>query len=1689
MKRKFTLLIAALALLTMIVQPGRAWGQTKGTETVSYGWETTDDATPWTISDAIVATSGQGNHGDYAGKISTNSTIVQFNDKVYVTSFSYAFKRTSNNNNYSVYIETSDDGSTWSIVDTQAMNTFTNGSYRTVTKEFDGTTELYVRFRCNNTTAIRYVDDVTITYATSASQLEPNDLTLLNTSTSLVFDLYNNAEPQVIHYTTSSTGEVSVVDNNYITAEVNQDNKTITVTPVAVTNGARVITVNQAADDTYASGSKTFTVIITDSTPTTGSDVTFDATTDQGDGSITKDGITFTCDSGILNNGTEYRLYKNSTTTFSIESGTITQIVFNCTSGNPASGFETQTGWTTDGNNGTWTGSATSVSFVASNKQVRATTIVVTVDNGGTPAPSITADNVSIEYNATSGSITYTINNGVEGGNLSAATDSDWLTLPETFASPIEFTCLANEAATERTATVVLTYAYGDSQTVNKNVTVTQAGDPNVTPTIAEVRAQGTGNVVTRGIVTSCVGTTGYIQDATAAICVYGAELTVGDEIRVSGTLSNYNGLLEITSPTVTVISQGNTTEPELMTIAEIVTSTNQGWYVRIEEATVTEISGQNTTIAQGDNTIVVRGITGVEYAVNDVLSLNGNIGCYNTTQIANPQNVEVQDAPAEPSVTVTPNVINAPAEGDEGTLALAYENITEFITFDFYFCDAEGEALQENPDWIDAEIQGNETYSLYYLIDANDGEARTTYIKVYTFDDDAEEVYDIVTVNQAEYVAPTYAELPFEFDGGRADIEGTDGLSQENLGTDYSSSPKLKFEKGNKDDDGLYSTLVLQFNERPGTLTFDIKGNSFSDGTFTVQTSEDGVTYTDLETYTELGNTQSEEFTNLGENVRYIKWIYTEKVNGNVALGNIKLAEYEAPVASITVDPDEVSVDAGEHDGTLGLTYENLTITDMSDFAIQYYDAEGKETDEPDWAEVVVAEQDPEMGEGYVVSYYMMENEGEARTTYFKVYAMGDNTELVYSNLVTISQAAQASEVYAISFYVNGEEDAELAANVPAGESITLPTASTYTPAGFVIVGWSTSNNSTVAVENPYTPTGSCNLYAIMQMNNGYEKVTENLNDWSGEYLIVYEDGNVAFDGSRETLDAAQNTIAVTIANNTIGANATTNASMFTIAAISEDVYSIQSASGYYIGRTNDANGLDSSTETVYANSISYDNGVNIISSGGAYLRYNSNSGQERFRYFKSSTYSSQKAIQLYKKTDASPATYNTIVNVTEETIIDEDIAETELVLVASGAVLTFNGQNNGSAANLIIEDGGQLVFSGDDVQATVKKQTIGGTKADMHWYTIASPVANNKFTEVDNLMIADPYVYDLYRYNETTSTWENYKEDDPAHAGFNPGDANSAFEAGRGYLYYNEAGSELSFAGTLNNDGVKYNLTAGSSEFTGINLIGNPFTQDITLANIEGEISEGGYVLNNANDWSADPNLTIKPCEGFLVQVATPQEITINKTTSSKSRANHDYIALTVTNNEYEDVAYALFSNGMGLNKINHRNADIPMIYIPQDGKNYAIATMSDNTEMFNLNFKAMTTGKYTLSYKAKGTYSYLHVIDRFTGEDIDMLVEGEYSFIGSSYDNDARFIVKLSYNANIGEFDTNSIFAYQNGDEIIVNGEGQLQVYDVMGRFVQCINVNGTESISASQFSDAVYIFRMIGETVKTQKIVVR
>lgn len=279
--------------------------------------------------------------------------------------------------------------------------------------------------------------------------------------------------------------------------------------------------------------------------------------------------------------------------------------------------------------------------------------------------------------------------------------------------------------------------------------------------TISEVRTKETGtSVFTQGIVTSCVGTTAFIQDNTAAICVYGDNnLVVGNEIKVQGTLSNYKGLLEITNPTYTIVSTGNTVTPEVKSIAEI-NNGIQGKLIQIENATVTSISDQNATIAQGNNTIEVRGITEVNFALDDIIILTGNIGCYNdVVQIVNPRDI-TKVTPLVALDPDTPNPIIIPYTGATDERVYIIDNGAADLGIVFYDAD-KTTPLQSAPSWYIYEGEGfDATCNVMYSIPENTtSEERTVYLKVWGAETqnahESERVYtDLITITQEAYVA-----------------------------------------------------------------------------------------------------------------------------------------------------------------------------------------------------------------------------------------------------------------------------------------------------------------------------------------------------------------------------------------------------------------------------------------------------------------------------------------------------------------------------------------------------------------------------------------------------------------------------------------------------------------------------------------------------------------------------------------------------------------------------------------------------------------------------------------------------------------------------------------------------------------------------------------------------------------------
>lgn len=145
------------------------------------------------------------------------------------------------------------------------------------------------------------------------------------------------------------------------------------------------------------------------------------------------------------------------------------------------------------------------------------------------------------------------------------------------------------------------------------------------------------------------------------------------------------------------------------------------------------------------------------------------------------------------------------------------------------------------------------------------------------------------------------------------------------------------------------------------------------------------------------------------------------------------------------------------------------------------------------------------------------------------------------------------------------------------------------------------------------------------------YVKVTAAPEDWSGTYLIVNEADETSayvFNGN----DAVNGYVSATIANSKITSSTELDAVAVTIEKTT-DGYTLK-VNGQYIYGTDGKNTLkftDTAANAVNTITLSETDGV-IITSNTSVLRFNAASNQLRFRYYKSSSYANQQAIQLYK-------------------------------------------------------------------------------------------------------------------------------------------------------------------------------------------------------------------------------------------------------------------------------------------------------------------------------------------------------------------------------------------------------------------------------------------------------------------------
>lgn len=455
-----------------------------------------------------------------------------------------------------------------------------------------------------------------------------------------------------------------------------------------------------------------------------------------------------------------------------------------------------------------------------------------------------------------------------------------------------------------------------------------------------------------------------------------------------------------------------------------------------------------------------------------------------------------------------------------------------------------------------------------------------------------------------------------------------------------------------------------------------------------------------------------------------------------------------------------------------------------------------------------------------------------------------------------------------------------------------------------------------------------------------------------------------------------------------------------------------------------------------------------------------------------------------------------------------------TSITFTGDGCLHIENGGSietnivNTDTDRLVIEDGGQFITTSENVGASIRMKIADALAlSNENWYLISSDINEPDIATGTNLITANSTgfpTYDLYRFNEHKDElqWENYRN---TAYGAGTEDPFTKMENGRGYLYRNYLDYTIIIGGTLNTEtSYKYRvswhdktISGEDNKIPGFNILGNPYSHNITKGSSDANIINGEllvancYILTQEGKWSVKTDGTpIPPMTGFMVKATREDDVTITNAvpTSSKGRAKEvKNIIFKVSNSEYSDEAIVEFKEGQGLDKISHLNDKVPMLYVRHEGVSYASACVGEAAKAFNLTFKAKAMGWYTLSMQTKGEFGYIHLIDKLTGEDVDMLAVDEYSFVGTSNDIADRFVVNLGPSTGSGT-DSES-FVWQSGNDIVVNGEGELQVFDMAGRMVMRQHVNGVQTMSTSSLQTGVYVCRFVGSEVKTQKIVVR
>lgn len=392
----------------------------------------------------------------------------------------------------------------------------------------------------------------------------------------------------------------------------------------------------------------------------------------------------------------------------------------------------------------------------------------------------------------------------------------------------------------------------------------------------------------------------------------------------------------------------------------------------------------------------------------------------------------------------------------------------------------------------------------------------------------------------------------------------------------------------------------------------------------------------------------------------------------------------------------------------------------------------------------------------------------------------------------------------------------------------------------------------------------------------------------------------------------------------------------------------------------------------------------------------------------------------------------------------------------------------------------------------------------------------------------------WDFYTYYEPQYHWINFKRSIDNHWHYDEinhthpnipyaeaDQTNGVFTPGKGYMMAISQDSYMNSTGKLNNRNVTITLTNAEPDGIdfnkGWNLVGNPYQAYLSMAPL-GALGYKAFAYNadlgvyspfvmEASENPATLADCIHPHQAFFVYTATDgTQLVFDKTTMATTektdnsyfrgdKINYPLVNIFAENERgNRDMTIIEFNRPEigGAPEIQGlRNADFH-IAAHLEGQGYGLLFAPEGTDRVPVRFYTNENGTFTLTWETMhGNFTSLLLVDNMTGTITDMLHADHYTFDATTDDYASRFYITFAV-TDVEEYNEgDNDFAWFDGSEWVINGKGNLDVVDVLGRTIYSTRLtNDQNRVNLNNVAKGVYMLRVSeGTSTKVQKVVVR